>query len=76
MASLNYKHLAESQNSDEELKQLLTASGSSLQLKKVKLIDNDTDVYCDVSKGTCRPFIKAPYRRQAYVAIHILAHPG
>ena len=74
--SLNYEELARSQSTDRELKQLLTASDSSLQLKKVKPIGSDAEVYCDVSTDTCRPFLTAPFRRQAYDKIHNLAHPG
>ena len=44
-AALVYDRLAESQSSDEELKQLLNASGTSLQLKKIKPIGSDTAMY-------------------------------
>ena len=50
---LSYEELARSQSADRELKQLLTASDSSLQLKKVKPIGSDAEVYCDVLTDTC-----------------------
>ena len=75
-AALDYHRLAESQSSDEELKQLLTASGTSLQLKKIKPIGSDTTVYCDVSTDACRPYITPAYRRQAFQSVHGIAHPG
>lgn len=75
-ALLNYEQLAQSQGTNEELKQLLTASDTALQLKKVKLVGNDIEVYCDVSTDTCRSFLTIPYRMQAYDLIHNLAHSG
>ena len=54
-AALDYDRLAQSQSSDEELKQLLTASGTSLQFKQTKSIGSDTAVYCDISTDACKP---------------------
>lgn len=49
-ASLDYEQLAQSQSADEELKHFLTASGTSLQLKKVKLVGNE--VYCQLTRAS------------------------
>ena len=74
--SLNYDDLARSQRLDGELKELLTASGTSLQLKRVKLLNSDTEIYCDISIGRVRPFVTKPLRRQAFMSTHELSHPG
>lgn len=75
-ASLDYDDLARSQATDEELKNLLTASDTSLELKRVKLINSDTQIYCDISTRNVRPFVTKSFRRQAFLSTHALSHPG
>ncbi|XP_076764830.1 uncharacterized protein LOC143431872 [Xylocopa sonorina] len=56
--AIRYKDLAESQAGDDELRTLLTASGTSLILKRIK--HDDTDVYCDISTDRVRPYTVTP----------------
>lgn len=75
-SAIDYNELAISQSSDKELKELLTASDTSLQLKRVNWVNSDVQVYCDIGTGRIRPFITTPFRRQAFATIHELSHPG
>ncbi|KAJ0169826.1 hypothetical protein K1T71_014432, partial [Dendrolimus kikuchii] len=57
--------LASSQASDDELAQLL-GEESSLRLKKLRIPDSQTELYCDISTSTPRPFVTKPLRRQLF----------
>ncbi|KAI5751736.1 hypothetical protein M8J77_010377 [Diaphorina citri] len=59
-ATLDYKSLATSQQTDEEL----------------KMPESDVRINCDVSTPTARPFITRPFRRTAFNSIHQLSHPS
>lgn len=67
--------LASSQATDRELIQLLEA-GSSLSLKKLKIPNSQTELYCDVSNPSPRPFVTEPMRKQVFNSLHSLSHPG
>lgn len=71
---LDYESLAKEQETDAELHDLLN-NGSSLKLKKLKLPESTTEVYCDVT-ATPRPFITQSFRKQVFLALHNLSHPG
>lgn len=71
---LDYQTLAKEQQTDPELQSLLR-DGSSLRLEKVKLPDYNTEIYCDVT-GTPRPFITKSFRKQVFMSLHNLSHPG
>lgn len=73
---LDYHKLAQSQETDEELKELLTTSDTGLQLKKLVLPHSTTKIYCDVSTTNARPFITKPFRAAIFNGLHNLAHPG
>lgn len=72
---LNYESLAASQEADAELKSLMEKS-ATLRFKAVKLPNTDTNLYCDISTSTVRPFITTPFRRAAFNTVHCLSHPG
>ncbi|KAI5731497.1 hypothetical protein M8J77_010994 [Diaphorina citri] len=73
-ATLDYKSLAPSQQTDEELKVPLQGTDSGLHLKLLQMPESDVHIYCDVSTRTARPFITRPFRRTAFNSIHQLSH--
>ncbi|KAI5724764.1 hypothetical protein M8J77_006869 [Diaphorina citri] len=75
-ATLDYKSLATSQQTDEELKVPLQGTDSGLHLKLLQMPESDVRIYCDVSTRTARPFITRPFRRTAFNSIHQLSHPS
>lgn len=72
--ALDYKALAQSQEHDPELQDLLH-HGSTLKLEKKPAIDG-TLVYCDTSTPKLRPYVTPEFRKQAYEMLHNLHHPG
>lgn len=64
--ALDYEQLAQSHSTDEKLKQFLTASVTSWQLKIIKSIGGDNGIYCDISTDVCRPFVTPA---QTYIRI-------
>jgi transposase InsO family protein len=73
---INWKALANSQQTDATLQALLIKADSSLQLKLVQLPGLDESIYCDVSTACVRPYVTEPFRRIAFNSIHQLSHPG
>ncbi|GFX40359.1 retrovirus-related Pol polyprotein from transposon 17.6 [Trichonephila clavipes] len=70
-----YDCIAETQQTDQELHTLI-ASGTSLELKKVTFPNSSTEIMCDLSTGTARPYIPKQHRQDVFSAIHNLSHPG
>lgn len=68
--------LARFQESDEELKGLITSNSSSLILKKLRCDGQDTHLYCDISGNDVRPYVPAQLRRQIFDTVHNMAHPS
>ncbi|GFX08741.1 retrovirus-related Pol polyprotein from transposon 17.6 [Trichonephila clavipes] len=60
---------------DQELHTLI-ASGTSLELKKVTFPNSSTEIMCDLSTGTARPYIPKQHRQDVFSAMHNLSHPG
>lgn len=72
---INYKVIAQAQETDLELRDLLNKS-DTLELKKINFPDCDIPIYCDVSTGTARPFIPEPFRKEIFLNFHNLSHPS
>lgn len=72
----DYVKLASAQQSDRELSSFLNNDSTSLRLEKIKMPTTDTEVLCDMSTGTPRPYLVGDFRKQAFVNLHHLAHPG
>ncbi|CAK1599344.1 unnamed protein product [Parnassius mnemosyne] len=70
---LNYEDLANDQNSDPELQDLIN-KGTTLRLEKIK--SPEATIYCDISTHTPRPYITPRFRRQVFSQMHNLSHPG
>lgn len=71
---INYEQIAQSQQGDVELENLIR-SNTSLKLIKYPLSKAKT-LWCDVSLGNIRPVIPESYRQNVFKMYHDLAHPG
>ncbi|GFU74424.1 integrase catalytic domain-containing protein [Trichonephila clavipes] len=74
-SQIDYDCIAETQQTDQELHTLI-ASGTSLELKKVTFPNSSTEIMCDLSTGTARPYIPKQLRQDVFSAMHNLSHPG
>lgn len=74
-APVDLEILAKHQATDLELKEYLKGE-TSLSLTKTKLPGSHTELYCDVSTPTSRPFVPKQLRRQIFNCLHSLSHPG
>ncbi|GFS84845.1 hypothetical protein TNCV_2957291 [Trichonephila clavipes] len=74
-SQIDYDCIAETQQTDQELHTLI-ASGTSLELKKVTFPNSSTEIMCDLSTGTSRPYIPKQHRQDVFSAMHNLSHPG
>ncbi|GFW63176.1 hypothetical protein TNCV_581161 [Trichonephila clavipes] len=74
-SQIDYNCIAETQQTDQELHTLI-ASGTSLDLKKVTFPNSSTEIMCDLSTGTARPYIPKQHRQDVFSAMHNLSHPG
>ncbi|GFU15063.1 integrase catalytic domain-containing protein [Trichonephila clavipes] len=74
-SQIDYDCIAETQQTDQELHTLI-ASGTSLELKKVTFPNSSTEIMCDLSTGTARPYIPKQHRQDVFSAMHKLSHPG
>ncbi|GFX85312.1 transposon Tf2-8 polyprotein [Trichonephila clavipes] len=74
-SQIDYDCIAETQQTDQELHTLI-ASGTSLELKNVTFPNSSTEIMCDLSTGTARPYIPKQHRQDVFSAMHNLSHPG
>ncbi|GFY35177.1 hypothetical protein TNCV_5045511 [Trichonephila clavipes] len=74
-SQIDYDCIAETQQTDQELHTLI-ASGTSLELKKVTFPNSSTEIMCDLSTGTARPYIPKQHRQDVFPAMHNVSHPG
>ncbi|GBL73005.1 Pro-Pol polyprotein [Araneus ventricosus] len=72
---MDYEEFARAQLSDEVF-QLLKPYTYSLKFQFLKVPGMDTELFCDVSTGRCRPFVPKEFHRQIFETIHNLSHPG
>ncbi|GFV16767.1 retrovirus-related Pol polyprotein from transposon 17.6 [Trichonephila clavipes] len=68
-SQIDYDCIAETQQTDQELHTPI-ASGTSLELKKVTFPNSSTEIMCDLSTGTARPYIPKQHRQDVF------SHPG
>ncbi|GBN84551.1 Transposon Tf2-6 polyprotein [Araneus ventricosus] len=71
---IDYKEFAKVQLSDEEF-QLLNSCTNSLKFQLLKVPGMDTELFCDISTGRCRPFVPKEFRRRIFETLHNLSHP-
>ena len=67
--------IARAQQADEELRELLT-SDNSLTLKKLRIDNTDTAIYCDISTEEIRPYVPKTLRKAIFDTVHNLSHPS
>lgn len=72
---VNTDELAKEQVTDDELQQLLNGT-TSLQLRKIRIDETDSALYCDVSGKEIRPYIPRTLRKQIFNMVHSLSHPS
>jgi len=73
---ISTEQLAQAQQTDEELKNLLQNETQSLQLKKLSIDNSDTIIYCDVSTREVRSYVPKSLRKKIFNITHGLAHPS
>ncbi|BHF79026.1 hypothetical protein SprV_0602214300 [Sparganum proliferum] len=67
------ERMAELQNQPTFIESL---QHTSLQLEAIPLSTTSGTILCDVSRGASRPLVPIEMRRDVFVALHNLAHPG
>ena len=68
--------LAEAQNDDPELKDMIGDPSCSLKLKKIQWGPKHTTLTCDLNGEILRPYIPAPLRKRMFRLFHKHAHPS
>jgi len=74
--AIDIETLAETQENDEELQQLVKQKQMGIKLRKIDIPGSNKQVYCDVTQEKPRPYMTQPFRRQVFLSLHGLAHPG
>ena len=72
---IDFKAIAEAQQSDSELSQL-QSSTSSLHLQPLPIPTSDLKLLCDMSTKVPRPYIPQQFRRTVFDSLHSLSHPS
>lgn len=73
--TIDFEELAQAQEQDDEMKDILRDKNTSLQLRLTYGPDHQ-GIYCDVSTNDIRPFVPEPLRRKIYDTFHNLNHPS
>lgn len=69
------EELARAQKDDDELQDILR-SNTSLDLRKLRIDDTETFVFCDISTKEIRPYIPKTLRKKIFDTTHRLSHPS
>ncbi|GFX05851.1 hypothetical protein TNCV_1784841, partial [Trichonephila clavipes] len=73
---LDFEALSKAQLEDDELQSFPNDEKSSLVFKRVPSPVSATELICDTSTGSPRPFVPHNFRRTIFEHFHNLAHPG
>ncbi|GFW20809.1 hypothetical protein TNCV_1050301 [Trichonephila clavipes] len=73
---LDFEALSKAQLEDNELQSFQNDEKSSLVFKRVPSPVSATELICDTSTGSPRPFVPHNFRRTIFQHFHNLAHPG
>lgn len=68
--------LAKHQANDPQLSNLLKSSNSSLKLQRLILGTNNSQIYCEISSESFRPYIPIALRQKVFNQFHSPAHPS
>lgn len=74
LSPLDYERIATAQQNDIELKELMQTK--TLVFKKIYLPHCNIPIYCEMSRGTARPYLPEEFRVSAFKAIHEISHPS
>ncbi|GFY29403.1 retrovirus-related Pol polyprotein from transposon 412 [Trichonephila clavipes] len=72
----DFEALSKAQREDNELQSFQNDEKFSLVFKRVLSPVSDTELICDTSTGSPRPFVPFNFRRTLFEHFHNLAHPG
>lgn len=75
-STIPYSDIADAQQLDPELKNLMTSQQTSLKFSRIVTDYSDIPLICDISTGKPRPFIPKIFRKIVFDSIHNLSHPG
>ncbi|GFX57623.1 transposon Tf2-11 polyprotein [Trichonephila clavipes] len=73
---LDFEALSKAQLEDNELPSFQNDEKASLVFKRVPSPVSATELICDTSTGSPRPFVPQNFRRTIFEHFHNLAHPG
>lgn len=73
--TLQLETLVKEQKEDKELTKILRDT-DKLKLMKIPILGSTETVACDTSIPIVRPYVPKNLRRQAFLSLHGLAHPG
>lgn len=74
-SSIDYVHLARDQSTDTTLANLLETN-KSLIFQKFPIFGTESEIYCDISTGSPRPYVTENFRRVIFDSVHKLSHPS
>lgn len=76
-SAIDFEKIAQAQQDDDELRQLLSGSmKNNLTLRHCIIPGTRKPLYCDVSTINIRPFIPRQFREEILTKIHGISHPG
>lgn len=73
---IDYEELSRAQQNDQELKKVLEEPDSSLNFKQITFPNSTFEIFCDLSTGKARPYVPKNFRKQVFLNLHRLSHPG
>ncbi|GBO05960.1 Retrovirus-related Pol polyprotein from transposon 17.6 [Araneus ventricosus] len=74
--AIDFQKMAEEQQTDPELQDILSANTTSLVLQPLPVGEPPVTLHCDVSLGRIGPFVPQNFRREVFTNLHSLSHPG
>lgn len=75
--TIDFEAIAEAQQNDTELQQLLGGnSNESLVFKTIVIPDSKRSIVCNVQDDKLRPFVPSQFRQQIMQKMHGISHPG
>lgn len=76
-STINFEAIAQAQQDDGELQQLLKGNNdSTLKFKQCIVPGTSKPIYCDISTDQIRPYIPGSFRNELLEKIHGISHPG
>ena len=76
LKNINIQNLYEEQEKDNVLHNIITNPNSKYNLKHLNITNNKLKLWCDVSGKVNRPYIPVSLRRDIFLTLHSLSHPG